>query len=125
MTQLATFIKFETHDYVIADGILEQQVAVLTEAYTRSITPLGSYKFDTTFGNEIPLLFNNRTIKITADMITTMQNNCLQPMLDSRRALSIVTSVPIITSNQVYITCQITDNNNNTYQLPLSYVTRS
>jgi len=122
MTQLATFINFETHDYVIIGGIYQQRVGILTEAYTRSVTPLGTYQFDITFGSEIPLLYNTRK-KITESIITTMQNNCLQPMIDQGRALSILTRVPSITNNQVFIQSYIQDTNKNTYMLPLSFVT--
>ncbi len=123
MSQLATFINFQTHNYVIIGGILQQQLGVATEAYTRSITPLGTYQFDIGFGSEIPLLFNNRSIKITEKLITTMQNNCLQPMIDEGRVLSVLTKVPSITNNQVFIQSYIEDNNKNTYILPLSFMT--
>lgn len=124
MTQLATFINFETNNYVVINGIFQQMAGIMTEAYTRSVTPLGSYQFDTSFGSEIPLLYNNRSIKITESSITTMQNNCLQPMIDSGRALSILTKIPSITNNQVFIQSYIQDTNKNTYMLPLSFVTR-
>jgi len=124
MSQLATFISFKTHDYVAENGILQQRLAVLTEAYTRSVTPLGSYQFDTTFGSEIPLLINNRTVLITSKILTTMQNACLKPMIDSGRVLAITTSVTTITNNKAFINCDILDNNQNTYSLPLSFITR-
>lgn len=123
MSQLATFIQFETHDYVIIGDILQQKVGIITEAYTRSVTPLGTYQFDIGFGSEIPLLYNSRSTKITENLITTMQNNCLQPMIDEGRALSVLTKVPSITRNQVFIQSYIQDTNKDVYILPLSFIT--
>ena len=121
MTLLATFINAETQDYVAQDGILIQRNALLTEGYTRSNTPLGSYQFDPLFGNALILKLNTR-VKLTSTQITIMQNNALQPMKDQGRALAIYTQVPSITNNMIFLESFITDTDGVTYRLPLNFI---
>jgi phage gp46-like protein len=121
MTLLATFIKAETQDYIAQNGLLIQKNALLTEAYTRSNTPLGTYAFNPLFGNELILKINTRGI-LTESAITTMQSNALQPMIDQGRALAISIKVPLITGNLIELICFITDTNKITYELPIDFI---
>jgi hypothetical protein len=121
MTLLATFIDAKTQDYIAENGLLIQRNALLTEGYTRSNTPLGTYPFNLLFGSELILKINTRGI-LTETAITTMQNNALQPMKDEGRALAISTKVTLITGNLIELISYITDTNKITYKLPLNFI---
>ncbi len=122
MATLATFINASTHDYEILDGKIVFANALATEAYTRIITPIGTYLFDLTFGSEIPSWINTR-IKVTATMVVNGVNNALQPMIAQGRALTVSTSVNSITLNSINFTVSITDTNNVTFRFNVPYFT--
>lgn len=121
MSLLSTFIQAETHDYILQNGSYQISNILLTEAYTRIVTPLGSYQFDPTFGCELPTYFNTRA-KLTSEFVTNTVNNALQPMISDNRAISVETVVTAITNNAVFFYVDITDNESNTYNLPLNFV---
>lgn len=121
MSLISTFISAETHNYVVINGVIQQNNILLTEAYTRIVTPLGTYQFDVDFGCELPLYVNTRR-KLTSDAVTTMVNNALRPILDQGRAVTIETTVNALLTNGVIFTVDITDNDSNTFKLPFNYV---
>lgn len=121
MSLFSTFINAETHDYEIVNGIISINNLLLTEAYSRIVTPLGTYQFDTTFGCELPNYINTR-FKITSEFVTTAVNNALRPMIADGRALTVVTTVNTILLNGVIFTVDITDNDSNVFRLPLNLV---
>lgn len=121
MSTLTTFISAKTHNYIVNQGIIQQYNDLMTEAYTRIITPVNTYQFDPTFGSEIPTFFNKR-IKINATLIINSVNNALKIMIDEGRASAIGVVVTNITLNAVWFTVNITDLNNKVYPLNMNYI---
>jgi phage gp46-like protein len=121
MATLSTYISAQTADYQLLNGKVVFANELATEAYSRIVTPLGTYIFDPTFGCEIPGWFNTR-IKVSANQVVTAANNALQPMVTQGRALSVATTCNSITLNSVNFTCNIVDTNNNSFQFSVPYI---
>ena len=120
MAVYSTFINAETQDYVLKDGIFEQQNELATEAYCRIVVPLGSYVFDPSFGSLIPLWINSRN-RVTAQIIINEINRALKPMISQKRAKSIGITVNSILLNGFSVTINITDTDGNIWVLPINY----
>lgn len=117
----STWINGITNDYSAINGIIQDKNYLLTEAYTRIITPVGSYIADPSFGSKIPIWINSR-IFLTADKVTTEMYRALQVMVTQQRAKTIDIRVPGLRLNSVFFIVNITDNSNQTFVLDSNYI---
>ena len=94
---------------------------LLTECYTRFITPLGSWVIDPTFGSMFPLWINTRT-QLTTNKCLQELNRIYQPVIINNRALSIVSKIITLSSNfsSIGILVTITDLSQKTLTLNLN-----
>jgi len=120
MAQLSTFINAQTRDYELMNGKVVFANELVTEAYTRIVTPLNSYPFDLTFGCKIPNWINTRKIINSAD-ISSAVKAALTPMIEQGRVLTISTTVNSIKINSIMFTVNITDTNNKSFKLTIPY----
>lgn len=118
---ITTWINGKINDYVAVNGIIQQNNELLTEAYSRIITPYGSYIFDTTFGSFLTIWINTRRL-LTVDEISTEISRCLQIIITQKRATSIIIQVPQISKGAVFFNVSITDNSNQTFTLKSNYI---
>lgn len=117
----STWINGLTNDYKVIDGIIQSNNYLLTEAYTRIITPYASYYFDSTFGSYLTIWINTRKI-ITVDEATSEIVRCLQIITEQQRAKSISVKVTKLLTNAIFFSVTITDNSNQTFTLNSNYV---
>ena len=119
-----TWINGLTQDYNVKNGIITSNNNLLTECYTRIVTPIGSYFFDLTFGSEIPNWINTRKPLNSSTVITEL-NRCLQVILDENRAQTIKSflTIPVEkTRNGIFFLIEITDNNGTIVELDSNYI---
>ncbi len=121
MTLISTFIDGQKKDYVLKNGSFEQSNELVTEAYSRIYCPLNSYIFDNNFGSKFPLWINTRT-RLTNTIIANEVNRALTPLISSGRALTISTTINSILLNGFSCSINITDNQQNKWELPINYL---
>ena len=116
----STWLNGLSHTYKVVNGVIQQKSYLLTEAYTRLATPIGTYEFDTTFGCYIPTWINTRQT-LTENKVKLEIARALNPMITSGRADGLLIMINQILLNAVYYTVNIYDSNNNSYQLINNY----
>ena len=118
----APWISGLTQDYYVVNGVIQWKNYLLTEAYSRIVTPYGTYMFNSTFGSYIPIWINGRN-NITSNVITTEITRAVQPIIDNQKAQSInvyLQSPPTKTS--IFFTLTIIDNNGESLMLDTHYI---
>ena len=93
--------------------------SLLTEIYARLSTPLGTYRYDPTFGSTLPLLIQNRQ-KITINALKTAIVNALLPMVNRGSIVNIDFILITLGIGSFSIQLNVTDSNSNTFSLPYS-----
>ena len=116
----STWINGLIKDTVVNNGIIQSKNYLLTEAYSRLIVPLNSYKFDTSWGSQLPLWVNTRT-PINSNTVTSEVIRALQPMKDSRRILDVTVQIMLLSLMSISLKIIITDLDNKTYQLDTNF----
>ena len=117
-----TWINGLTNDYDVQNGIISRKNNLLTEAYTRIVTPLGSYFFDITFGSNIPNWINQR-IQLDSNTVVTELGRCTQIMVNEGRAKSISAKLTApITRNAIFFLLTITDKYGIEVELNSNYI---
>jgi len=117
---LTTYIAANKQDYIVANGIIQQNNALLTEAYTRIITPLGKYIEDPTFGSRLTEWINGGYV--ITNTITSEIMRCLRPMKDNRSIKDASVVVTAKTNNAIYLTIKLFDLQDKIYTLDVNYV---
>lgn len=116
-----TWINGLTNTYKLINGIIQSNAYLLTESYSRIVTPIGSYEFDITFGSYIPSWIDTRK-PITENAVKLELVRCLQPMINSGRATSILVQIDKLIPQAVWFTIKIYDaTNQNGYKLSSNY----
>lgn len=116
-----TWINGQTNNYSVNNGLITQKNNLLTEAYSRIVTPLGSYPFDLTFGSQIPIWINQRLL-INSSTITSELERCTAIIVNENRAQYITCQVIDISTTYVYYLVTITDNEGIDIQLNSNYI---
>lgn len=117
-----TWINGLTNDYQVTNGIIQKNNNLLTEAYTRIVTPLGSYFFDTTFGSQIPIWLNQRLL-LNSDTAVGELLRCTQPMVNQGRAQTITAKLTApVTITAIFFSMTIVDNTGVSVRLDSNYV---
>jgi phage gp46-like protein len=120
MTTLSTFINAKTHDYEVISGTIALANELATEAYTRIVTPLGSYYFDPAFGSELANFIGRRQ-NISSNLILKAIKNALAPMKQENRVSKIIIQMGAVTDNFISFTLDIFDINNNNFKFTIPY----
>lgn len=82
------YVNSDDGDYVLKNGYVQNESAILTEAYMRIACPLGKYINKPEFGSEVHTMFNSRA-NITKNRFIQILQDSLQPMLISGKVSSI------------------------------------
>lgn len=117
-----TWINGKTRDYLTIKGIIQKKNPLLTESYSRIVTPLNSYWFDPSFGSQIPLWLNRRAL-LDSNTVVTELLRCTAPITNENRAQLITAKLTApITKNAIFFLLEITDNNGIVIELDNNYV---
>lgn len=116
-----TWINGLTKDYSLVNGVYQKKSNLLTECYTRFVTPIGSWIIDPTFGSLFPSWINTRT-RITSNKAIQELDRIYQPIVNQNRAQSIKSVINTLADDysSIGITVYITDLSQQTLQLNLS-----
>lgn len=113
MADISTYINSETGDYVIQNGVLINSNSLLAEIFFCLDTPLGSYIYDLSLGNDIL----NYSYGLPEPQIMQLLENALSPLTSTNRLknVNIKILVALQTTYSVMINC--TDNTGQPIQL--------
>jgi phage gp46-like protein len=120
MTTLSTYINAKTHDYEVISGTIALANELATEAYTRIVTPLGSYYFDPEFGSELANFIGRRQ-NISSRIILKAIENALSPMKSQNRVSKIIIQLNTVTNNFIEFTLNVFDINTNNFKFTVPY----
>ena len=123
MTINTTWINGLTNTYQVKNGIILKNSYLLTEAYTRIVTPIGTYEVDANFGSYIPYWINARK-PTNENEIKVEISRALQPMISEGRCVGMLIKIDKLLPNKagVFFTVDIYDENPTPYKLIANYV---
>ena len=93
----------ETGDYLLTNGAMQNNNSLISELYFSLNTPLGSYLYDKTLGNELLNLQYAPPITTIQQMLT----NALIPLINAGRItdVSINVIIPLLGAYKADINC--------------------
>lgn len=100
-------------------GNIVEANSLLTEIYARLSCPLGSYRYDPTFGSTIPTLIQNRQ-KITINQLKNSIVNALLPIVNRGAILNIDFKLITLGIGAFNIQLTVTDSDSNVFTFPYS-----
>lgn len=100
-------------------GNIVNENSLLTEIYARLSCPLGSYRYDTTFGSTIPFIIQNRQ-KITINTLKNSIVNALLPIVNRGSIVNIDFILITLGIGAFSIQLNVTDSESNTFSFPYS-----
>lgn len=116
------YINQVTKDFDIdSRGNIVEQNSLLTEIYARLSCPLGSYRYDITFGSTLPSIIQNRQ-KITINQLKTAIINALLPMVNRGSLINIDFNLITLGIGSFNIQLTVTDSESNTFTFPYSVI---
>jgi hypothetical protein len=116
------YIDQTTQDFdITSTGDILEQNALLTEIYARLSCPLGTYRYDPTFGSTLPSIIQNRQ-KITINQLKTAIINGLLPIVNRGDILNIDFILITLGIGSFNIQLIVTDSSSNTFTFPYSVV---
>lgn len=100
-------------------GNIVEENSLLTEIYARLSCPLGSYRYDVTFGSTIPFIIQNRQ-KITINTLRTSITNALLPVVNRGAIINIDFQLITLGIGAFSIELTVTDSDSNVFTFPYS-----
>lgn len=100
-------------------GNIVEANSLLTEIYARLSCPLGSYRYDITFGSTLPVLTQTRQ-KITINTLKTSIINALLPVVNRGSIINIDFQLITLGLGSFNIQLTVTDSDSNVFTFPYS-----
>lgn len=100
-------------------GNIVEMNSLLTEIYARLSCPLGSYRYDTTFGSTLPFIIQNRQ-KITLNNLKNAIVDALLPIVNRGSIVNIDFTVITLGIGYFNIQLTVTDSDSTTFSFPYS-----
>ncbi len=100
-------------------GNIVEKNSLLTEIYARLSCPLGSYRYDTTFGSTLPSIIQNRQ-KITLNNLKNSIVAALLPIVNRGSIINIDFTVITLGIGYFNIQLTVTDSESSTFSFPYS-----
>lgn len=109
MSDIGVYIQPDNGDYLLLNGAIQNNNSLLTEMYFALNTPLGSYIYDQTLGNQ---LLNLQYVPKTSE-ITSMLTNALTPLISANRIKNVQIQIILAISNSYSVLINCVDSTGN------------
>jgi phage gp46-like protein len=120
MITQSTLIDSLTHDYIIENYQFKRANILFTLVYTRIMTPLGSYKFNSNFGSQLNLCINQKNV-VPAQIIITYLTNALLPLKEHNHLKTFEITINHVSLNLLIFTINIVDIDGTQFPIKLNY----